>query len=463
MIEQSNSQANRHRRNADLVLYDTAREMAVKVLNRVERTDSYLDKVLEFELRKPDLSRVDKAFLTELVNGTVRWKARLDYAISQFYRGDLLKVEADVKNALRVATYQLMFLDRIPQSAIVNEAVEFVKKLHGQEMANQVNAILRCAVPKIDTLEYPAMETDPVRALSTVYSFPTWFVKRFVHRFGLFETEQLLTALNERPRLCIRVNPLKGSIDQLISEFESRGSSIEQGRFIPNFLYVEGLTRIAELDAFRAGRFAVQDESAGVVSILLDPKPGERILDACAAPGGKTTHILGLTCGDVDLTSVEKYEVRAALVQNSVQRLGVGKTKVVAADASTYSDPVPFDRILVDAPCTGLGLIRRKPDSKWKKEPKDIRLLSEIQLSILENVSKLLKKDGVMVYSTCTIEWEENQAVVKTFLSRHPEFQVEPADKLVDRDLVGREGFIEVYPHRYDMDGGFAARLRKTS
>lgn len=463
MIEQSNNHKNRYRRDTDLVLYDTAREMAIKVLYRVERTDSYLDKVLEFELRKPDLSRVDKAFLTELVNGTIRWKARLDYAISQFYRGDLLKVEVNVKNALRVAIYQLMFLDRIPQSAVVNEAVEFVKKLCGQEMANQVNAILRCAVRKIDTIEYPAMEVDPVRALSTVYSFPAWFVKRFVDRFGVFETEQLLTALNDRPRLCIRVNPLKGSIDQLISEFESHGALIEHGKFIPNFFYVEGLTRIADLDAFRAGRFAVQDESAGIVSILLDPKPGERILDACSAPGGKTTHILELTCGNVDLTSIEKYEVRAALVENSVQRQGVGKTKIVAADASTYSDSVPFDKILVDAPCTGFGLIRRKPDSKWKKEPKDIRLLSEIQSSILENVSKLLKKNGVMVYSTCTIEWEENQAVVKTFLSRHPEFVVEPADTLVNRALVGREGFVEVYPHRDDMDGGFAARLRKTS
>lgn len=451
------------RQSTEFVLFQTARETAIKVLNRIERSDSYLDRVLDFELKSPDLSKLDKAFLTELVNGTIRWKARLDYVISQFYRGDFSKVEISVKNALRVAVYQMIFLERIPQSAIVNETVEFVKKLRGQELGNQVNAILRCAIRKINVIEYPSIDEAPVDALSTIHSFPPWLVRRFIDRFGVYETEQLLTALNERPRLAIRVNPSNGSVEQLASELEKSGVIINPGKFIRNFLYAEGLSRISELNSFRAGRFVVQDESAGIVSILLDPKPGERILDACAAPGGKTTHILELTGCNVDLTCLEKYEVRARLIESSLHRLNYGKAKIVVADASTYKESILFDKILVDAPSTGFGLIRRKPDSKWKREPEDIRTLNQVQTAILENVSKLLKKDGVIVYSTCTMEWQENQAVVQDFVNEHPEFVIEPADLFVDRDLVGRGGFIEIFPHRHDIDGGFAARMRKTA
>lgn len=462
-MESSKNNKSYPKENSDIVLYQTAREMAIKVLNRVERTDSYLDKLLDFELRNPDLSRLDKSFLTELVNGTVRWKMRLDYAIAQFYRGDFSRFEINIKNALRIAMYQLMFLERIPQSAAVNEAVEFVKKLRGQEVANLINAVLRYAVRNIKNIEYPAVDEDPIKALSTIQSFPPWLVRRFIDRFGVYETEQLLAALNDRPRLSIRVNPLKGSADQLASEFEQKGLLVDRGKFIPNFLYVEGLSRISELDSFREGRFVVQDGDSGIVSILLDPKPGERILDVCSAPGGKTSHILELTGGNVDLVSVEKYENRAALIQNLLDRMGYDKPEIVVGDAATYVNPDPFDKILIDVPCTGFGVIRKKPDSKWKREPEDIKQLNEIQSLIFENVSKLLKPNGVIVYSTCTIELEENQSIVKAFLARHPEFVLEPADAFVNRALVSREGFVEIFPHRHDTDGGFAARIRKTA
>ncbi len=444
------------------VIYQTAREVAVKVLNRIERTDSYLDKLLDFELRNSELSKLDKSFLTELVNGTIRWKAKIDYVISQFYRGDYAKLDINIKNAIRIAMYQIMFLERVPQSAAVNEAVEFVKKLRGQFLANLVNAILRTSIRKIGSVEYPSIEDDPVKALSTVHSFPAWLVRRFINRFGVYESEQLLTSLNERPRLSIRVNPKKIAPEELASSFVSKGLKVTHGRFIPNFYYVEGLSRIGELDSFREGQFTVQDESAGLVSKLLDPKPGERILDMCAAPGGKTTHILELTNGGADVTAIEKYENRAKLIHDSIDRMGYDHAKIVVADAARYSDAILFDKVLIDAPCTGFGVMRKKPDSKWKREPEDIDLLNEIQTNILENAARLLKPNGIMVYSTCTIEAAENQEVVQAFLSRHPEYQLEPADSLVDRSLVSKEGFVETFPHRHDMDGSFAARLRKT-
>ncbi len=460
-MEQPKRFRNYPREETETVIYETAREVAVKVLNRIERTDSYLDKLLDFELRNSELSKLDKSFLTELVNGTIRWKMRIDYVISQFYRGDYTKLDINIKNAIRIAMYQIMFLERVPQSAAVNEAVEFVKKLRGQFLANLVNAILRTSIRKLNTVEYPSIEDDPVKALSIVHSFPTWLVRRFINRFGVYETEQLLTALNERPKLSIRVNPKKIAPEELASGFESKGLKVTRGQFISNFFYVEGLSRIGELESFRAGQFTVQDESAGIVSILLDPKPHERILDMCAAPGGKTTHILELTNGEVDLTSVEKYENRARLIQDAVDRMGYSNVKIVVADASKFSDAVLYDKILIDAPCTGFGVMRKKPDSKWKRDPEDITLLKDIQSDILENASKLLKPDGVIVYSTCTIEAEENQEVVQGFISRHPEYEFEPADELVERSFVGKEGFVETFPHRHDMDGSFAARIRK--
>ncbi len=358
--------------------------------------------------------------------------------------------------------YQIMFLERVPQSAAVNEAVEFVKKLRGQFLANLVNAILRTSIRKLDSVEYPSIEDDPIKALSIVHSFPIWLVRRFVNRFGVYETEQLLTSLNERPRLSVRVNPKKISVAELASSFENKGLKVTKGRFIPNFFCVEGLSRIGELESFRSGQFTVQDESAGLVSRLLDPKPAERILDMCAAPGGKTTHILELTGGEADLTAVEKYENRARLIRDAVDRMGYSQIKIVVADAGMYSDAVLFDKILIDAPCTGFGVMKKKPDSKWKREPEDIELLNQIQTNIMENAVKLLKPNGVIVYSTCTIEPAENQEIVQAFLTRHPEFTLEPANGFVDRSLVSKEGYIETLPHRNDMDGSFAARLRKT-
>jgi len=460
-MEPSKSHYGGDNENVDFVLYETAREIAVRVLSRIERTDSYLDKVLDFELRNSDLSKVDKAFLTELVNGTIRWKLKMDYVVTQFYKGDYSKLDINIKNAIRLALYQLMFLQVIPQSAAVNEAVKFVKKYRGQPAANAVNAVLRTAIRKINFIEYPSVDDDAVKALATIHSFPPWLVRRFIDRFGIYEAEQLLVALNDRPCLSLRVNTNRILTDELAAQLRCHGIQVSYGKYIPNFLYVEGLSRIGEDESYKAGLFTIQDESAGTVSVLLNPKRGERILDLCAAPGGKATHILELTNGDVDLIAVEKYDHRAFLVHDAFNRLGYTGAKVITANGLNYTNPLFFDKILVDAPCTGLGAIRKKPDSKWKREPEDIASLTEIQSGLLENASKLLKQSGAIVYSTCTIEAKENQGIVQSFLEKHPEFVIDPADSFVNKVLVGKEGFIEIFPHRHDMDGCFAARLKK--
>lgn len=443
------------------MIYETAREIAVKILSRIESTDSYLDKLLDMELRESELSQIDRSFLTELVNGTIRWKLKIDYVISQFYRGDYAKLDINIKNALRLAMYQILFLERVPHSAAVNESVEFVKKLKGQYLANLSNAILRTSIRKLNLIEYPRLDDDPVKALSIIHSFPAWLVRRFINRFGLYEAEQLLVSLNERPRLSLRVNLNKTSPEKLLEKFMNQDLKVEKGKYLPEFVYVEGLSRIGELEDFKEGMFTVQDESAGLVSRLLDPQQGERILDLCAAPGGKSTHIWELTQGNVDLVAVEKYENRARLLASSLMRVGNQSPNVVTGDASTFTTDKLFDRILIDAPCTGFGVIRKKPDSKWKREPEDISKLNAIQSAILNNAARLLKPEGVLVYSTCTMETMENQDVVKQFLNQHPEFSLERADQFVDKTLSSQDGFLETFPHRHDLDGSFAARMRK--
>ncbi|MGC8652684.1 MAG: 16S rRNA (cytosine(967)-C(5))-methyltransferase RsmB, partial [Candidatus Kryptoniota bacterium] len=441
------------------MIYETAREIAVKILSRIESTDSYLDKLLDMELRESKLSQIDRSFLTELVNGTIRWKLKIDYVISQFYRGDYTKLDINIKNALRLAMYQILFLERVPHSAAVNESVEFVKKLKGQYLANLSNAILRTSIRKLNLVEYPPIEDDPVKALSIIHSFPAWLVRRFINRFGVYETEQLLVSLNDRPHLSLRVNLNRTSPEKLIEKFRNAELKAEKGKYLPEFIYVEGLSRIGELEDFKEGFFTVQDESAGIVSRLLDPHPGERILDLCAAPGGKSSHIWELTNGNVDLVAVEKYENRSRLLVSSLMRVGNPNPNVVTADASTFKSDRQFDRILIDAPCTGFGVIRKKPDSKWKREPEDITKLNIIQTAILENAAGLLKSNGILVYSTCTMETMENQDVINAFLSRHPEFTLEKADQFIDKSLVSKDGFVETFPHRHDLDGSFAARM----
>lgn len=440
--------------------YKGPRGIAVKILNRVERTDSYLDKLLDIELRSDELNELDKRFLTELTHGVVRWKTRLDFIIEHFCKNKFAMQDPNIRNALRVALYQILFLMKIPHAAAVNEAVEFVKKIRGQKAANLVNAILRNIIRNINKLPTPDRDTDPIQYLSIMYAYPSWIVKRWVERYGLYETEQLLSASNERPTTVVRVNSLKMSVDELTKLFEERGIKYVRSKYLDNFIKVGHLSGIYNLDLFTQGYFSIQDESSGLVVKLLDPKPGEKVIDLCSAPGGKTTFIAELMKNDGKVIAVDKYEHRLNLVKQSCERLGIKNVEFIAEDAIGLNIE-PVDKVLVDAPCSGLGVIQKKPDIKWRRELSDIKNLTKTQIELLETASKLVKNNGVIVYSTCTIEPEENIEVVKTFLNDHPEFEIENAKNYLPSDVVNSEGCMETFPHRHDMDGGFAVRLVK--
>ena len=434
--------------------------MAVKVLCRVERTDSYLDKLLDNELRSGELNDLDKGLLTEIVHGVLRWQNKLDWILNGFSHGNFAKTEVNVKNALRVALYQILFLNRIPHAAAVNEGVEFVKRIRGEKPAGLVNAVLRNIIRNLQGIRYPEEGEDPVQHLAVVCSHPYWMVKRWYHRYGKEGACQLMTANNERPSLSLRINRLKIEPGQFLSKLEEQGIRYTGSTHIDYFVRVQSLTRIAQMELFRSGCFTIQDESAALPCLLLAPQPGERIIDLCAAPGGKATHLAELMHDRGEVLAVDKYEVKLGLMKGACERLGLNNIRLQVADASTFSHE-PVDRVLLDAPCSGLGVLMKKPDIKWKRDIADVLKLAAHQRELLANAAKMVKPGGILVYSTCTTEPEENQEVVRHFLSHHPEFTVENAHGFVSSDLVTPEGYVETFPHKHAMDGSFAVRMKK--
>jgi 16S rRNA (cytosine967-C5)-methyltransferase len=444
-------------------LYGGARGAAVKVLNRVERTDSYLDKVLDAEIRGAELNDPDKGLLNELAHGVLRWQNRLDWVLNGFSHGNFAKSEINVKNALRVALYQILFLDRIPHAAAVNEAVEFVKRIRGEKPAGLVNAVLRNILRNLDGIRYPDPAEDRIQYLAVYYSHPHWMVRRWVERFGHEETEKLLIANNERPGLTLRINRLKAEPAEFLAMLEQQQITYTLSSFAGHCVKVRGLTRIGQMELFRKGFFTVQDESAVLPCLLIDPQPGNRVLDLCAAPGGKTTAIAEMMKNTGQVVALDKYEAKLNLIKGSCERLGLQNVRLLAGDAATLAQE-PADRVLLDAPCSGLGVLAKKPDIKWKRDNTDIGKLARLQSEMLDQAARLVKPGGVLVYGTCTIEPEENRDVVGAFLTRHPEFQLEDASRFVSKELVASDGYIETLPHRHMMDGSFAARLvRRTA
>ncbi|MDP1994532.1 MAG: 16S rRNA (cytosine(967)-C(5))-methyltransferase RsmB [Ignavibacteria bacterium] len=440
-------------------MYSGVRGHAVKILNRVERTDAYLDKQLDKELRYTEFSGQDKALLYEIVHGVIRWMGRLDWILSGFYKGQFSKAIPILKNALRVALYQIMFLDKIPEYAAVNEAVEFVKKLQGQKPADITNAILRNILKSKDSLRYPDPQQDEIGYLSTYYSHPTWIIKRWLPRFGRAATEALLAANNERPVLTLRVNSKKVSLQDFENLLCSVNLKFVKGRYYPEFVKLTNLSNITQWQYFTEGYFNVQDESASLACRLLNVKPGMRVLDLCAAPGGKSAYLANLMEDQGEIVALDKYEARLSMVEKSLQRLAITSVKTVAIDANDFETDNLFDAILADVPCSGMGTLCKKPDIKWKKDLLDIRKLTETQFRLLKKASTLVKVGGAIVYSTCTIEPEENYEIVKKFLDENHNFSLENAQHFVPLETVDENGCVQTYPHVHKMDGAYAARI----
>jgi len=447
-------------------LYEDARSCAVKIICRCERTDSYLEKLIDAELKNDSLNDFDKALLNEISHGVIRWMRRLDWFLNGFYRGNYEKCLPEVRNAMRVALYQILFLNKIPYSAAVNEAVEFIKRIHGEKHAGVVNGLLRTIIRTLENLVWPTREIDEVNYLGIIQSHPNWMVRRWINRFGFDETVKLCEENNKRPVMSLRVNSLKISNGDFENYLKEKNLYYKNGNYLENFFTTKTMSKIYTDELFRQGFFSVQDESAGLVAKLMDPQKEDLIIDVCSAPGGKTSHMSELMNNEGQIIAVEKYLSRMEVMGKNLERLGVKNVKKLHDDICQPGSKElkesllgKADKVLVDAPCSGLGVLSKKPDIKWKRVLEDIIKLQKLQIEILENSVKYLKPSGVLVYSTCTTEAEENMEVVNIFLSNHTEFSIDNAGRYVSEKVVNKDGCIELFPHIHNVDGAFSVRL----
>lgn len=466
--DHQNDKHKKRREYYDNNIYNDARSIAVKVLCRCERTDSFLEKILDYELKNENLNEFDKSLVNELSHGVIRWMRRLDWFLNGFYRGNYEKCLPEVKNTLRVAMYQILFLNKIPHFAAVNEAVEFIKKIRNEKHAGVVNGLLRTILRTLDNLVWPSREIDEVNYLGIVQSHPNWMVKRWIQRFGFDDAVKLCEANNKRPVLSIRINKLKISEPEFEKYLTERNIQFRKSELLDNFYTIKLVSKLFTEDLFREGGFSIQDISAGFVSNLVAPEENELIVDLCAAPGGKTTHMSQLMNNSGEIIAIEKYLGRLETLKRNIERLGATNVKLLHDDLNNPKSKLlnedligKADKILLDAPCSGLGVLSKKPDIKWKRELNDIKELQELQKQMISNAAKYVKPGGSLIYSTCTIESEENSEITEYFLANHPDFEIDNAAKYVNPKVVNSQGCVEIFPHIHFIDGSYCVKFKK--
>jgi len=441
-----------------------AREIALDVLNRVEEQKSYSNLELRNVLDRAELSAADSGLATELVYGTIQRRLTLDFVLSQFVGGK--KVQTWVRNLLLLSLYQIRFLDRIPARAAVHEAVEIAKRRGHQGIASMVNGVLRNVLRQPDVWER-LPKGDLAAQIAVTHSHPEWLVRQWLKRYGEEVTRAICEANNRAPHTSIRVNPLKIAKDELMAKLREEGSEVRSSALSEQGILLNG-GHAAGTRWFKEGCYTVQDESSMLVASAVAPQPGMRVLDACAAPGGKTTHLAEVMGNRGEIIANDVHLHKRDLIVTAAKRLGISIIEPIVGDALDLPERGlgTFDRILLDAPCTGFGVIRRKPDLKWNKSLEDVRSIAQLQDLLLVSLSGMVAPGGTLVYSTCTIEPRENEEIVRRFADKHPEFVLDSTlrDDLPEavRDKVDESGaFVQILPHHFESDGFFIARLRR--
>jgi 16S rRNA (cytosine967-C5)-methyltransferase len=447
----------------------TPRAIAMHTLMQVARRASFPDVLLDIYFKEhPELDSRDRALATELVYGVLRWQSRLDWIIDQEVNISPAKIDLPVRLVLRLATYQLIFLDRIPPAAAVNEAVELTKANQPQHVVRFVNGVLRTIARKAETLKEASPEGSLAEHLAVRYSYPVWLVQCWLTELGDRETEALCAANNQIAPTSVRVNTLKTTVEAMVAAFKELGFSVEVGNLVPEALHLRSIrTDLSSLLQFQRGEFQVQDEASQLVAHLVQPQPGERVLDGCAGLGAKSTHLAQLMENQGKITAVDNQGWKLNRLMENARRLQISCIEPLETDVLTLEqsgEQLSFDRILLDAPCSGLGVLRRNPDIKWKVKPKDFRRLHLIQREMLGRLAPLVNPGGVLVYATCTLTSDENETTLKAFLAEHPEFYLESARPYLPPGCGGtvdRTGAVQTWPHRHGVDGFYAARLRR--
>jgi 16S rRNA (cytosine967-C5)-methyltransferase len=438
-----------------------ARELALQIYVATESRGAYSDRLLEGRLRDSQLSPEDARLVTALVQGTLRHRGTLDHHLSFFARENWVPLPAWIKGVLRLGAFQLLFLDRIPARAAVDESVNLAKKYGHPGTAGLANAILR-KLARGERAPLPDPALHPADHLAVRYSHPRWIVDRWIARLGIEETERLLAADNEEPAVSVRPTLARASVGEIRERLRAEGFSPEPAKNGGPVWVMGGGFVPSRSPAFRDGLVSLQDEAEASVVSILDPRPGERVLDLCAAPGGKGAQIAEAVGPEGRLIALERHGSRAkALRANLLERLGLWNVLVVCGDGPSPPFREEFDRVLVDAPCSGLGVLRRRADARWRKEESSVLSMAALQPKLLEGAAARVKRGGVLVYSVCSLEPEETVEVVESFLEGHPEFEIEAADRYLPAAFRTGSPFWTATPQRNGTDGVFAARLRK--
>lgn len=437
-----------------------ARATAARVLERVERDAAFADIALEAEVARRRMDPRDTALATELVYGALRWQRYLDWILAPHSRRPLESLDTRVRIALRLAAYQIVFLERVPRFAAVSDAVALARGRPGA--AEFTNAVLRAFARRGAREREPAPPADPVDALALRCSFPTWLAARWVARHGAADAEALMRAMNERPPLTLRVNTLRTDRAVLATRLAGEeGVATRPTRWAPEGLVADRAGTPAAWGAFAAGECVVQDEASMLVAHLLEPVAGETVADVCAAPGTKATHLAQLTGDRGRILAFDPHPARLARAREVARRLGISSIEPLDGSVETLAPGwrQACDAVLVDAPCTNLGVLRRNPEVKWRRRPEDLAAAAARQAAILEASATMVRPGGRLVYATCSLEPEENDAIARDFLARHPDFTVAPpAAFAVPLDA---DGFLRCLPHVHATDGFTAIRFRR--
>jgi 16S rRNA (cytosine967-C5)-methyltransferase len=439
-----------------------SRRMALSILMQVEKEILFAAPLLDRRLEQSHLSPLDKNLTTELVYGVLRWQGRLDAILSPLLRFPLRQMDPALRTILRLAVYQLLFLDRIPTFAVVDEAV---KMAHGSKRQGDfVNAILRQIANNPQQISPPAPSSDPAKWVA-YYSHPQDLIERWIECWGEEESRALMEADNRIPYVGVQGNTLKADASSLQEALSARVKVLEEGPLVPNFFRVQGLFGIREAQPYRDGWFQVMDEASALIPYLVDPEPGEEILDACTGKGAKAAILGQLMENRGSITAVDTNGKALQILKDNSGRLGVSIIEPVWGDVRKREaiGSKLFDKILLDAPCSGLGTLRRHPEIKWRSPLTSLRRLQSLQSSLLGGVAAYLRPGGVMLYSTCSPMPEEGEEVIADFLRSHPSFGTEdlgPYLPKASKGAVTRQGYLRTFPHRHGTDAFFAARLK---
>ncbi len=439
--------------------YDHVRALALEALILIQQgkqADVAVREVMPRERLRP----VDIRFLMQLVNGTTKMRRRLDHEMKFYLARPSQELSLKISNILRMGFYQILFMNRVPPPAAVSEAVNLARYFTDQAQAKLVNAVMRAKLREPDKVKFISREEDLTRFLGDTYSYPDYFIHYCVREFGEEMTEVILQAYNRAPKVTYRVNFLKAKPEEVMQALTEAGIEFRPGKYLPEFLHIEGGGLPLDAELVQTGKVFVQDESAGIPVRVLNPKPGDEVIDLTAAPGGKATYAAIRMRNKGRVTAIDKSHGRLSVLTENAKRLGIKIISPVVSDMAEFKAG-PFERVLLDPPCSGWGTASKNADLRWAKTQKDVDTLTHIQEKMIDRAAKLVKPGGVLVYSTCTIMRAENDQIVEEFLLRNNRFEVESAAQIIDKELVNDRGFVKTYPYFEGLDGAFCARLRR--